>query len=381
MSQHDMNIANQGFPAFRSDLNNALTALASNSSGASAPSTTFANQFWYETDTNLLKLRNEDNDAWITLAYFDQTNDEWEIRSAVIQAVDSAGVTIKNDGGTTLIEAKDDGTVVFRTDDVTIDASGNLLVGKTAESGNTAGHFFSATGYQRSTRDGSIQIFNRITTDGNIIDFQKDGSAVGSIGTHSGHLTIGNSSNTDYGTGLKFTASTQDVVEPWNLYSNTTRDNVIDLGTSSNRFKDLYLSGGVYLGGTGSANKLTDYEEGTWTPVARSENGDASVTTTVISATYTKVGNLVNVRCYIEISVTSVGTGNARITGLPFTNNGGYTPFTSTHETFAGSTGQGWVRPTDTVMEFLNANTTTTRSISGTGTKYAMISLTYKTDS
>ncbi len=33
MSQHDMNIANQGFPAFRTDLNNALVALASLSSG------------------------------------------------------------------------------------------------------------------------------------------------------------------------------------------------------------------------------------------------------------------------------------------------------------------------------------------------------------
>ena len=39
----------------------------------------------------------------------------------------------------------------------------------------------------------------------------------------------------------------------------------IDLGNGNNRFKDAYLSGGVYLGGTGSANKLDDYEEGTWT--------------------------------------------------------------------------------------------------------------------
>ena len=49
MSQHDMNIANQGFPAFRSDLNNALTALASTSNGTSAPSTTFAYQMWVDT--------------------------------------------------------------------------------------------------------------------------------------------------------------------------------------------------------------------------------------------------------------------------------------------------------------------------------------------
>ena len=40
---------------------------------------------------------------------------------------------------------------------------------------------------------------------------------------------------------------------------------LVDLATTF-RFKDLYLSGGVYLGGTGSANQLDDYEEGTWTP-------------------------------------------------------------------------------------------------------------------
>ena len=42
----------------------------------------------------------------------------------------------------------------------------------------------------------------------------------------------------------------------------------MDIGSSSKRFKDLYLSGGAYLGGTGAANKLDDYEEGTWTPTS-----------------------------------------------------------------------------------------------------------------
>jgi hypothetical protein len=73
MSQHDFNIANQSFPATRTDLNNALQALASNSSGDAEPSTTFANQWWYETDTNTLKLRNEANNAWLSFATVDQT--------------------------------------------------------------------------------------------------------------------------------------------------------------------------------------------------------------------------------------------------------------------------------------------------------------------
>jgi len=75
MSQHDYSIANQGFPAFRSDLNDALAAIASSSSGTSAPTTTYANQLWMDTTNHVLKVRNEDNDAWINLATFDQTTD------------------------------------------------------------------------------------------------------------------------------------------------------------------------------------------------------------------------------------------------------------------------------------------------------------------
>ena len=67
MSQHDMNIANQTSSNARADINNALGALVSLSSGTSAPSTTFANMMWYETDTNTLYIRNEANSGWVTI--------------------------------------------------------------------------------------------------------------------------------------------------------------------------------------------------------------------------------------------------------------------------------------------------------------------------
>jgi hypothetical protein len=81
MAQHDMNIANQGFPAFRSDLNNALAALVSNSSGSTEPSTTFAHQFWLDTSASpsVLKIRNADNDAWITVGNIDQSSDTFNL--------------------------------------------------------------------------------------------------------------------------------------------------------------------------------------------------------------------------------------------------------------------------------------------------------------
>jgi len=70
MSQNDLSIANQSGGSFRSDLNNALQALASVSSGASAPSTTYAYQVWLDTTTAtapIIKQRNSANNAWLTI--------------------------------------------------------------------------------------------------------------------------------------------------------------------------------------------------------------------------------------------------------------------------------------------------------------------------
>ena len=79
MATHDYVIANQGFPAFRADLNDALAAIVSNNSSATEPSTTFAHMVWIDTAANpsILKIRNADNDAWITIMELDQTNDNF----------------------------------------------------------------------------------------------------------------------------------------------------------------------------------------------------------------------------------------------------------------------------------------------------------------
>lgn len=73
MAQHDYVIANQTAPSFRSDLNNALNAIVTTNSGSTAPSTTYANQLWYETDTEKLWIRNAANTGWIELFFIDQS--------------------------------------------------------------------------------------------------------------------------------------------------------------------------------------------------------------------------------------------------------------------------------------------------------------------
>lgn len=74
MSQHDMNLADQAGSAFRADLNNALAALVTNSSGATEPATISAYQFWADTTAGLLKQRNAANSAWITVGTLASAN-------------------------------------------------------------------------------------------------------------------------------------------------------------------------------------------------------------------------------------------------------------------------------------------------------------------
>ena len=93
-------------------------------------------------------------------------------------------------------------------------------------------------------------------------------------------------------------------------------DNASDLGLSSNRWQDLYLSGNLYLGGTGSSNAMDDYEEGTWTP-------DLSAMTSLSfnsrGGRYTKIGRFVWVAAYMNISQRTGTGGHMKLTGLPFT--------------------------------------------------------------
>lgn len=74
MAQHDYIISNQSGAAFRSDLNSGLAAIVSQNSGATLPSTTYAYQWWADTTTGLLKIRNAANSAWITVGTLADAN-------------------------------------------------------------------------------------------------------------------------------------------------------------------------------------------------------------------------------------------------------------------------------------------------------------------
>ena len=74
MATHDYNIANGTGSAVRSDLNNALAAIVSNNSSSTEPATTFAFQWWADTNNTLLKIRNAANSAWVTVGDYSTAN-------------------------------------------------------------------------------------------------------------------------------------------------------------------------------------------------------------------------------------------------------------------------------------------------------------------
>ena len=198
------------------------------------------------------------------------------------------------------------------TPDITLDSSGNLLVGKTANDNTTAGFKVQSGGFFSAVADGTTTcVLNRLTSDGDIAIFRKNGATVGSIGCNDNDPYIARAG----GNGFRWYSG---AVVPTND-SGATADNVMDLGSSIGRFKDLYLSGGAYLGGTGSANHLDDYEEGTFTPVV-----SVGVTSPVYGsqgASYVKIGKLVTFQLTLTLSGGTANASHLKIGGLPFTSS------------------------------------------------------------
>ena len=129
------------------------------------------------------------------------------------------------------------------TERARIDSSGNVLVGKTVGNIATTGVEIDPNGILIATKNaGTVAYFNRLTNDGAILDFRKDGSTVGNIGVSNTRLHIGS------GDAGLLIAGDLDNITPWNSTTGASRDAAVDLGNSGVRFKDLYLSQALYCG-------------------------------------------------------------------------------------------------------------------------------------
>ena len=148
-------------------------------------------------------------------------------------------------GNITFNVANSDGTNPALTplEAMRIDSVGNLLVASTSAANSTAGFRAYSGGNGAFTSSATSLSLNRLSSDGEILAFQKDTATVGSIGTAGGDLNIGTGD-----TGLQFWDG-GDSIYAFNTSTNSGRDAAVDLGSSGVRFKDLYLSGDANVGG------------------------------------------------------------------------------------------------------------------------------------
>ena len=145
---------------------------------------------------------------------------------------------LRSDGNGLIGKIEGDGDISFKAAAFT----DNVMVGKTANSISGSGLVFRASGEIFATRDGDVAGFNRLSSDGAIVQFYKDSSVVGAIGTAATDIYIG---TTD--TGIRFNDAVNGVL-PYNTSSGQT-DNTIDLGFSTVRWRDLFLSRNLQMGG------------------------------------------------------------------------------------------------------------------------------------
>jgi hypothetical protein len=262
---------------------------------------------------------------------------------AQFRGADTDILNIDGDSDAIVLDARNVAYLGFEmqgTERMRIDSSGDVLVGKTTVSLGEVGVEVKPNGEVRCTTNGAQTLqLNRLTSDGTIVDFRKDSTSIGSIGTEGGDMAIGNDD-----AGIQFVNGNEHF-RPFNMTSNTSTDNLMDIGSSSKRFKDLYLGGSVYLGGTTSANALDDYEEGTWTATLTAGTTPPTVPPTA-TGTYTKIGRVVTVNVNFTNVDVSGAVGVATITGLPFTCG-------------SNTIGSGWNSrvgaATDFIMPFINS--------------------------
>jgi len=144
--------------------------------------------------------------------------------------------------------------LIFRTvsaERMRLDASGNLLVGNTIA--NPASGFSNQKGFGYTNSTGKVEIATTANdavmeigknnaNDGSLLVLRKQGTVVGSIGTKDGDIYIGTGD-----TQVRFSDGADDI-RPTST-DGSGRDAAISLGNSSNRFKDLYLSGAANVSG------------------------------------------------------------------------------------------------------------------------------------
>jgi len=167
---------------------------------------------------------------------------------------------------------------------------------------------------------------------------------------------------------------------------NSSGDIAVFRGLNAEKVK-IDTHGIKFNGDTAAANALDDYEEGTFT-VTLLTTGSPNPTYTITNNTgyYTKVGRLVTANFYSGgINMTNAGSGQARISGLPFnatsTTYGQYSVVSFTHTTaFTSNVEGGFTIGGSTQIAVLDEGSVSSIAFTTGNPLYIMFTVTYWTD-
>jgi hypothetical protein len=127
-------------------------------------------------------------------------------------------------------------------------SAGDVYISQTNGSSTTVGHILQDNGKAYHIADGNNPLhLTRLNSDGDIQQFYKGSTHVGSIGVNDDKIIFGTAN-----AAIAIDQSSN-IILPYNPATPGARDAAIDLGYASGRFKDLYLSG-ASLAGAGSAS-------------------------------------------------------------------------------------------------------------------------------
>ena len=213
--------------------------------------------------------------------------------------------------------------------------------------------------------------------DGNILRFFKGSADLGAINTNGGALVL---------KGASTSAPVQLQTHDGNEDIEVDPDGFIKFETAGSERLRIDADGIKFHGDTAATNGLNDYEEGTWTLAFNASTTNPTITITNDTGTYTKIGDIVNVRIYTgACGVGSAGSGTIYISGLPFAvaNTGGnrnysaasfaHTNIFSTSYEAYGAIGQSYA------VVVQEGSISSAAFATGNG-KYMVFSLTYRTE-
>ena len=232
------------------------------------------------------------------------------------------GLGVHRDGGTPFKAGTDDNRNIIEAykQGVLVGGLGIQSGGFTidGEANHTGLMFASASVLPRDNSAGTNGTVDLGTNDGRWKDFYLSGGVQwteGQVEINSGRLL---QRSTGDASGLRFDGS------GYTPFKNgSAADGTVDLGYSGGRYKNLYLSGGVYLGGLVGANKLDDYEEGTFTLNLHLPPDSLTNSHSTQNNRYIKIGSQVWIQGKIWLSGSSNSGSTLRCSGLPFTTVSG----------------------------------------------------------